>query len=99
MADYFTHFSLVIRLPDEAAQTYALELHSQGVRLWQGDDVPADFPAELRAHHEDWCFEVEADVVEGNPGLWFHSEYGGMDALCAFIQRLLQKFKDRKSVV
>jgi len=92
MADYFTNFSLQLRLPDEAAQTYALELHRQGVCLWQGDDVPADYPAELREHHEDWCFEVEADVVEKQPGLWLHSENGGIDAVCAFLQHLLQKF-------
>ena len=92
MAYYFTHFSLVIRLPDEAAQTYALELHRQGVQLWQGDDVPADYPAELREHHEDWCFEVEAEVVEDQPGLWLHSNNGGIDAVCAFIQHLIQKF-------
>jgi hypothetical protein len=92
MADYYTHFSLVIRLPDEAAQNYALELHHQGVQLWQGEDVPADYPAELREHHEDWCFEVEADVVEKHPGLWLHSSNGGIEAVCAFIQHLLQKF-------
>jgi hypothetical protein len=92
MADYFTNFSLQLRLPDEAAQNYALELHRQGVQLWQGEDVPADYPAELREHHEDWCFEVEADVVEQHPGLWLHSSNGGIDAVCAFIQHLLQKF-------
>ena len=92
MADYYTNFSLQVRLPDEAAQAYALELHSQGTRLWQGDDVPADYPAELREHHEDWCFEVEADVVEKLPGLWLHSSNGGIDAVCAFLQHLLKKF-------
>ncbi len=92
MADYFTNFSLQLRLPDEAAQAYALELHSQGVRLWQGDDVPADYPAELREHHEDWCFEVEGDVLNDEHRLWLHSDSGGIDAVCAFIQHLLRKF-------
>ena len=92
MADYFTNFSLQVRLPDEASQNYALERHRQGVQLWEGEDVPADYPAELREHHEDWCFEVEADVVEQHPGLWLHSTNGGIDAVCAFIQHLLQKF-------
>ena len=92
MADYFTNFSLQVRLPDEAAQAYALELHSQGCRLWQGEEVPVDYPAELREHHEDWCFEVEADVVEKQPGLWLHSSNGGIDAVCAFLQHLLKKF-------
>ena len=92
MADYFTNFSFQVRLPDEAAQNYALERHRQGVQLWQGDEVPADYPAELREHHEDWCFEVEAEVVEDQPGLWLHSNNGGIDAVCAFIQHLIQKF-------
>ena len=92
MADYFTNFSLQLRLPDEAAQNYALELHRQGTRLWQGEDVPADYPAALREHHEDWCFEVEAEVVEDQPGLWLHSDNGGIDAVCAFVQHLLQRF-------
>jgi hypothetical protein len=92
MADYFTHFSLILRLPDVAAQTYALELHRQGVDLWQGEDVPAEFPAELIEHHEDWCFHVEAEVIEEQPGLWLHSNDGGIDAVCAFLQHLLRRF-------
>ncbi|MBM4224647.1 MAG: hypothetical protein FJ167_07615 [Gammaproteobacteria bacterium] len=98
MADYFTNFSLQVRLPDEAAQAYALELHRQGIQLWQGDEVPADYPAELREHHEDWCFEVEADVVENQPGIWLHSSNGGIDAVCAFLQHLLQRFKLKEAV-
>jgi len=29
MADYFTNFSLILPLPDEAAQTYAADLAEQ----------------------------------------------------------------------
>ena len=68
MADYFTNFSLQLRLPDEAAQNYALELHHQGTCLWQGEEVRADYPAELREHHEGWSFEVDADTVGQQPG-------------------------------
>ncbi|NDJ15620.1 MAG: hypothetical protein EBY17_31360, partial [Acidobacteriia bacterium] len=92
MADYFTNFSLQLRLPDEAAQTYALNLAQQASRINQGDEAPADFPAELQSNTEDWCFEVEAAVVENQPGLWLHSNNGGIDAVCAFLQHLLQKF-------
>ena len=92
MADYFTHFSLQFRLPDAAAQTYALNLAQQASRLNQGDEAPADFPAELQANTEDWCFDTDADVVEQQPGLWLHSSNGGIDAVCAFLQHLLQKF-------
>jgi hypothetical protein len=92
MADYFTNFSLVVRLPDEAAQTYALNLAEQASRIRFHDEPPDSFPTELQANLEDWCFEVEADVVEEQPGLWLHSSNGGVDAVCAFLQHLLQKF-------
>ena len=92
MADYFTNFSLQVRLPHEAAQTYALNLAGQANRLNQGDEAEPDFPVELQASTEVWCFEVEADVVEAHPGLWLHSDNGGIDAACAFLQHLLQKF-------
>ena len=69
-----------------------LELAAQGSRLNQGDEDEPDFPAELRDYIENWCFEVEADVVEDKPGLWLHSSNGGVDAVCAFLQHLLKKF-------
>lgn len=92
MADYFTHFSLQLRLPDEAAQAYAIKLAADGSRLNQGDEAEGDFPAELQEYTEGWGFEVEADVVEDHPGLWLHSSDGGIDAVCVFLQHLLQKF-------
>ena len=92
MAVYFTHFSLQVRLPHQAAQTYALNLAGDGSRLNLGDEAEGDFPAELQEHTENWCFEVEADVVEEQPGLWLHSSDGGIDAACAFLQHLLKRF-------
>ena len=92
MANYFTNFSLQFRLPDAAAQTYALNLALEASRINQGDEAPADFPADLQSHTEDWCFDTDADVVEQHPALWLHSDSGGIDAVCAFIQHLLQKF-------
>ncbi|WCJ60712.1 hypothetical protein NXS98_06180 [Fontisphaera persica] len=92
MADYFTNFSLVVSLPSEAAQTYALELHHRASQASQGDDLPKDFPKELEGALEDWQFDLEADSPVGNHGLWLHSMNGGVDAVCAFIQHLLQRF-------
>jgi hypothetical protein len=92
MADYYTNFSLVIKLPSDAAQEYALELHHQATQGNQGDELPKDFPKELEPVLEDWQFETEADDPAGNHGLWLHSIYGGIDAVCAFVQHLLQKF-------
>jgi len=92
MANYFTNFSLQLRLPDEAAQTYALNLAEQASRIRYHDEPPDSFPAELQANLEDWCFEVEVGKVEQQPGLWLHSSDGGIDAVCAFIQHLLQRF-------
>ena len=90
MADYFTNFSVAIRLPDESAQTYSINLASQACCGRQGDELPADFPEDLKDAIEGWDFETEADSP--GPALWFHSNYGGVDSLCAFIQHLLQKF-------
>ena len=92
MADYYTNFSLVVPLPSEAAQAYALALHHQAELAHQGAELSKDFPKELEAELEDWQFETDADDPAEDHGLWLHSENGGMDAACAFLQHLLQKF-------
>jgi hypothetical protein len=92
MANYFTNFSLVLSLPTEAAQAYALEIHHQASCANQGEDLPKDFPQALAGVTEDWQFEVEADGSAGAHGIWLHSENGGIDAVCSFIQHLLEKF-------
>ena len=92
MADYFTNFSLIITLPDETAQAYALDLAIEGSSGFQGGELPEDFPTELENVTEDWCFETDADTAEDKPAIWLHSSNGGIDAVCAFIQHLLQKF-------
>jgi hypothetical protein len=38
---------------------------------------------------ENWTFET----VSVDKGIWIHSQYGGQDAACGFIQHLLQKFQ------
>ena len=92
MADYYTNFSLVVALPSEAAQAYALNLANEAGRAHQGDDLPAEFPASLTDTIEDWQFDTDADSPAEDHGLWLHSENGGMDAVCAFLQHLLQRF-------
>ena len=88
MADYFTNFSVVLPLTKEQ-QEYAINLVKQ-VEAHRLDDhpLPADFPEELRDETEGWTFETEAD----GEGLWLHSQYGGQETACQFIQHLLQKF-------
>ena len=92
MADYYTKFSLVLSLPDQDAQTYALELAHQACQGQQGDELPTDFPKALADVIEDWQFETDADSPAGEFGVWLHSDSGGVEALCAFIQHLLEKF-------
>jgi hypothetical protein len=92
MADYFTNFSFIINLPNREAQDYALNLAIEGGSGFQGAELPEDFPTELENVTEDWCFETDPDPSEGKPALWLHSSNGGIDAVCAFIQHLLQKF-------
>jgi hypothetical protein len=89
MADYFTHFSFTLPLNDEVQKQYALNLAQLASDQRHEDTpLPSDFPESLRDVLEDWLFEVE----NGDDGLWLHSESGGMDAVCAFVQHLLVKF-------
>ncbi len=93
MANYFTNFSLIVPLPTEAAQQYADDLAQQALYIRMGDEaMPDDFPASLQEIVEDWCFETVANQPSDGPGLWLHSSNGGIDAVCAFHQHLLQKF-------
>jgi hypothetical protein len=98
MADYFTNFSLVICLANETEQAYALDLAHKASLAQQGDELPADFPKALVDMIEDWHFETVADNSGTNYGLWLHSIYGGVDAVCLFIQHLLQKFDPQGKV-
>jgi hypothetical protein len=98
MADYFTNFSLVISLANETEQEYALDLAHKASLAQQGDELPADFPPSLVDRIEDWHFETVADDSGTKPGLWLHSMDGGVDAACAFIQHLLQKFDPQGKV-
>ncbi len=92
MADYFTEFSMVLPLPNEAAQRYALDLAANASRVQQGDEPSEKLPDSIQEVNEDWQFETDAESGQGKWGLWLHSDYGGIDALCAFIQHLLEKF-------
>lgn len=92
MADYFTNFSLIVPLPDEAAVQSALDLAEQAFHAHLGEEMPDDFPASLRDVIEDWQFDTDANDPSHGRGLWLHSSNGGIDAVCAFIQHLLGRF-------
>jgi hypothetical protein len=92
VADNFTNLSLLVPLPSKAAQEYALDLAAKaGTAMLQDDPLLDDFPADLRDVIEDWRFEAQASA-SNDWSLWLHSADGGVDAICAFIQHLLQKF-------
>ena len=44
MADYFTNFSLVLKLANETEQAYALDLAHKAGLAQQGDELPAASP-------------------------------------------------------
>jgi hypothetical protein len=89
MADYFTYFSFAIKLKDAEGHKYGLDLADKVARYRSNDEpVPEGLPVNLVDVLEDWWFEVEAS----DGGLWLHSTNGGIDAVCAFVQHLLQKF-------
>lgn len=92
MADYYTNFSLTFSLPSAEAQTYALRLAETASHIQEGDEPPDDFPKELASIVEDWSFDTNPDNEGDKPALWLHSSNGGIDAACAFIQHLLQRF-------
>lgn len=92
MADYFTNFSLILKLPNKGAQTIALDLAQQAQSIMHGDEKSVNFPASLTEVVDDWQFETEAQDVQNGFGLWLHSSSGGVDAVCVFIQFLLKKF-------
>ncbi len=87
MADYYTNFSVFLPLTKEQ-QAYAFEI-AQQVEEHETQEIPTDFPASLNDEIENWTFETE--ITE--KGLWLHSQYGGQDAACVFIQHLVQKFR------
>lgn len=97
MADYFTNFSLVLDLPDQSAQQYALKVAREAADMRFGEEppeLPPDFPASLVDVLEIWLFEteVQGSLEQDKYGIWLHSGDGGIDAACAFIQHLLRKF-------
>ena len=89
MANYYTHFSVVLPLNKEQ-QDYAIEL-AKTIEQHRAEDkpLPTDCPNMLVDELENWVFETE--ITEH--GLWLHSQYGGQDAACVFIQHMLQRFK------
>jgi len=88
MADYYTNFSLVLKL-NAKQKRYALDLASKGSNYSTDDKIPDGFPVSLVDALDEWIFETE----EEKDGIWLHSDCGGIDAVCLFIQHLLQKFE------
>lgn len=91
MADYFTNFSFNVPLASKDQQDYALKLILQMSAIRQGEDIPPDFPASLIEACEDCTFNV--DPGNAPHELWCHSDSGGIDAVCAFVQHLLARFQ------
>lgn len=54
----------------------------------EDEPLPKTFPADLVDEVENWTFETEVEEDE----IWIHSQYGGQETACQFIQHLLQKF-------
>jgi hypothetical protein len=98
MADYYTNFSVIVGLPNHEAQTYALQLHERMQEETEDETRPEDLPELLWACREDWHFECVSDGTEEKPSLWLHSSNGSIDAACAFIQHLLQRFELQEAV-
>lgn len=82
-------------LPTKEAVEYAVNLAEQAEEARNNDEIPVDFPVELKDVVEDWYFETEGDGMQ----IWLHSSNGGIDAVNAFIQHLLERFTPDKYVM
>ena len=95
MPNYNTEFSFALLLPDQEAVSYALKLVTiaDNIRSQFGNHPTEDephLPEELIDCVDDWCFE--ATNYDSGIGIWIHSDSGGEDAACHFVQHLLDKF-------
>lgn len=95
MPNYNTQFSFAFLLPNEEAVSYALKLVTiaDTLRSQSGNDPTAGephFPEELIDCVDDWSFE--ATNYDSANAIWIHSDSGGEDAACHFVQHLLDKF-------
>ena len=93
MADYYTSFSFVLDLPGAEAIKYAINLATIAADLrWEAEEdrqtQEKQFPKELELFLDEWDFEV----AEEKSGIWIHSNDGGTDAACQFVQHLLDRF-------
>jgi hypothetical protein len=89
VANHYTNFSFILPLKDAAQKEYALELaQTASSSRFEETQLPATFPEPLKDLLENWTFELEAC----EEGIWLHSDSGGIDAVCAFVQHLLQKY-------
>jgi hypothetical protein len=91
MADYFTNFSFNVPFANTEQRDYALNLFLHMNAIRQGEDLPPDFPANLIETCEDCTFELDPGSTPHQ--LWCHSDNGGIDAACAFVQHLLARFQ------
>lgn len=99
MANYYTKFSLVMSLPNQEALDYAMGLHSRA-RIANQDEClePDDLPRDWWPSLENWHHQCEPDRSPSGFGLWIHSEEGGIDSACLFIQHLLAKYQPAECV-
>jgi hypothetical protein len=93
MADYYTSFSFVWDLPGADAIKYAIDLATIAEALrWESEEDrqtrETQFPKELEVFLDEWYFEV----AEEKSGICIHSNDGGTDAACQFVQHLLDRF-------
>ena len=97
MADHFRLCNCIVPLPTEEAVQYALHLDEQACNITDESEIPAGFPESLKDVWGTWSFNMERmDRPEG-PARRFQS-VEGVEAACAFIQHLLQRFNPKGHV-
>ena len=91
MANYYTHFSACLSLPNQEALDYAMNLHKEIMALAL-DGI--DSRVVNGVEYDVGWFECESDGSPNGYGLWLHSGDGSGDVDCClqFVQHLLGKY-------
>lgn len=100
MADYFTHLSFEVELPNEEAATAATELLTQ-IESRLDDPEEADWSGEFEPfrQYDEFGFDLVVEIEPDGKTLWIRDNYGSpnVDLLAAYLQLVLQKYAPEHS--
>jgi hypothetical protein len=100
MADYFTHLSFEVELPNEEAVKAAVELLT-AIESRLDDPEEADWSGEFERfrQYDEFGFDLVVEVEPDGKTLWIRDNYGSpnVDLLAEYLQLVLQKYAPEHS--